>query len=210
MTVGCGLGDLDPLESATVIVTVRIAASVPAGTVLTNTVTVTSNTADPAIGNNTATALTTVATRADLWIDKQATQRSGNPAPVVTYTIVVHNDSGCETDAQSTQSPTCGIGGPSDAQNIVVTDTLPLTPKKLVVQYLSPQCTYTQATHSVRCTAGTIPAGASVTFVIEAQVQGSVGTILNTSRVSSTTFDATLANNTNAASIVIKGGTGKK
>lgn len=210
MTVGCGLGDLDPSESSTVNITVRVAASVPSGTVLQNTVTVTSNTADPFSTNNAATADTAVATRADVWIDKQATQRSGNPSPVVTYTIVVHNDNGCETDAQSTQTPTCGSGGPSDAQNVVVVDTLPLTNRKLVVQYVSPQCVYTKATHSVRCTAATIPAGVSVTFVIEAQVQGTVGTILNTAQVSSTTADLTTANNTNAASIVIKGGTGKK
>jgi hypothetical protein len=121
----------------------------------------------------------------------------------------VHNDTGCETDAQSTQTPTCGTGGPSDARNIVVTDALPLTSKKLVVQYVSPQCTYTQATHTVRCTSANVPAGASVTFVIESQVSGSVGTILNTASVTSSTPDLTLGNNTNAASIVMKGGTGK-
>jgi hypothetical protein len=78
------------------------------------------------------------------------------------------------------------------------------------VQFVSPQCTYTAATHTVRCTAANVPAGASVTFVIEAQVSGSVGTISNTASVVSATPDPVGANNTNAASVVIKGGTGKK
>jgi hypothetical protein len=84
-----------------------------------------------------------------------------------------------------------------------------LTNKTLTVQFGSPQCTYNKSTHKVTCTATNLPAGAKVTFVIEAQVQGSVGTILNTATVSSTTPDPATGNNTNAASIVMKGGTGK-
>ena len=208
--VVCALGSLDPGKSKTVFLTVLVGPSVPTGTTLHNSVTVTSDTPDPDGSNNTATADTTVHTSADLWLDKQGTQRSGNPAPVVTYTLVVHNDAGCESDAQSTPTPNCGSGGPSDAQNITVVDTLPLDPKKLVVQFVSPQCTYSKATHKVTCTAATVPVGASVTFVIEAQVQGSVGNILNTATVSSSTPDPVTGNNTNAVTLVIKGGTGKK
>lgn len=208
-TVRCAIGTLNPGQTATVQITVHVDPSVPDGTTLTNTATVASTTPDPDSGNNEATATTSVDTSADLWLDKQATLRAGNPAPAVIYTLVVHNDQGCESDAQSTPTPTCGDGGPSDAQTVVVTDTLPLTAKKLVVQYVSPQCVYTESTHSVECIATTVPAGATVTFVIEAQVQGSVGTILNTATVTSTTPDPTASNNTNAASIVVKGGTGK-
>ena len=207
-TVECAVGTLQPGQSSTVQLTVRVDASVNPGTVLTNSVVVSSATPDPVAANNTATAGTTVNTRADVWLDKQASKRSGNPSPALIYTLVVHNDTGCETDAQSTPTPTCGTGGPSDARNIVVTDALPLTNKKLVVQYVSPQCIYTKATHTVRCTAANLPAGASVTFVIEAQVSGSVGTVLNTASVTSSTPDLTLGNNTNSASIVMKGGTG--
>ena len=46
--------------------------------------------------------------------------------------------------------------------------------------------------------------------MIEAQVNGSVGTISNTATVASSTSDPVLGNNRNAASVVIKGGTGKK
>lgn len=208
-TVVCDLGAMAPGAARVVYLTVLVAASVPPGSI-SNTATVSSPTADPNAANNSATEGTTVITKADLWLDKQATQRSGNPAPVLVYTLVVHNDAGCETDAQSTVSPNCGNGGPSDAKSITVTDRLPLDSKKLVVQYLSPQCTYNKAAHTVTCTAPTVKAGTSVTFVIESQVSGSVGTILNSADVTSTTTDPDPTNNRNDASIVMKGGTGKR
>ena len=208
--VSCDLGDMGPGTSKTVFLTVFVAASTPQGTVLSNTSTVSSTTTDPIPGNNSDTETTTVNTSAELWLDKQATQRSGNPSPIVTYTLVVHNNAGCETDAQSSPTPTCGAGGPSDAVNVVLTDTLPLDAKKMTVQFVSPQCTYTKTTHKVVCNTARIPAGATVTFVIEAQVQGSVGTITNTATITSSgTFDPVAGNNTNAASLVMKGGTGK-
>ena len=208
-TVVCDLGAMAPGATRIVYLTVLVAPSVPPGSI-SNTATVSSATTDPNGANNSDTEGTNVDAKADLWIDKQATQRSGNPSPVLIYTLVVHNDAGCETDAQSTVSPNCGNGGPSDAKNITVTDRLPLDSKKLVVQYVSPQCTYNKATHTVTCTSPTVKAGTSVTFVIEAQVSGSVGTILNSADVASTTTDPDLTNNRNDASIVMKGGTGKK
>ena len=208
-TVVCDVGALEPGSSSTAYITVRVAPSLPPGA-LSNTVTASSTTTDPNAANNTATEATQVITSAELWLDKLATERSGNPSPVVTYTLAVHNDGGCETDAQSTVSPNCGAGGPSDAQAITVTDKLPLDPKKLVVQYVSPQCTYDRALHTVTCRAATVPAGTQVPFVIEAQVSGSVGTITNTASMTSATADPVSANNTNAATLVMKGGTGKR
>jgi uncharacterized repeat protein (TIGR01451 family) len=207
--VRCAVGTLDPGDSATIEITVQVDPDVPDGTTLTNEAEVTSTTPDPDPSDNTTTEDTDVATEAELWIDKQAENRSGNPAPVVVYTLVVHNDTGCEEDAQSSPTPTCGAGGPSDAQDVEVVDTLPLTPKKLTVQYVSPQCTYDESAHTVTCSADTVPAGASVTFVIEAQVQGSVGTITNTAALTSGTDDPVSGNNTDSASLVMKGGTGK-
>jgi uncharacterized repeat protein (TIGR01451 family) len=208
--VVCNLGSMGPGTSKTIYIPVMVAPSLPDSAVLSNTATVSSSTPDPNPANNTDTEPTNVDTAADVWLDKQATQRSGNPSPVVVYTLIVHNNSGCETDAQSTPTPNCGTGGPSDALNIRVTDTLPLTNKKFIVQYVSPQCTYTLATHVVVCTAARLPAGATVTFVIEGQVNGSVGTIVNSANVTSTTPDPAPGNNRNDASIVVKGGTGKK
>lgn len=208
--VVCDLGSIAPGASETVYITVTVDPSLPDTASLSNTATVSSSTPDPIMANNTDTESTNVDTAADIWLDKTASQRSGNPAPVIVYTLIVHNDNGCEGDAQSTPTPNCGAGGPSDARDIVVTDTLPLTPKKIVVQYVSPQCVYTKATHKVVCTAANLPAGASVQFVIEAQANGSVGTILNSAVVTSSTPDPVTGNNRNDASIVVKGGTGKR
>ena len=209
--VSCDLATMAPATSKIIILTVKVAASVyPPGTVLTNTATVSSTTPDPVSANNSATAGTTVNTAADLWLDKTGVQRSGNPSPVITYSLIVHNDTGCESDAQSSPTPTCGAGGPSDARNITVSDHLPLDPKKLVVQFISPQCTYSKTTHTVTCSTANLPAGATVTFVIEAQAQGSVGTITNSATLSSATPDPVTANNTNAVTLVMKGGTGKR
>jgi uncharacterized repeat protein (TIGR01451 family) len=207
--VVCALGALNPNQSKAVFLTVLVAPSVPDGTVLHNSVTVAATTPDPNAANNTATQDTTVRTSAELWLDKTGESRSGNPAPTVIYTLVVHNNAGCESDAQSTPTPTCGAGGPSDAQNITVVDHLPLDPKKLAVQFVSPQCTYVTATHTVTCTAATLPAGATATFVIEAQAQGSVRTIQNSATLTSTTPDPVAGNNVNDVTVVVKGGTGK-
>ncbi|HWH27943.1 MAG TPA: S8 family serine peptidase [Mycobacteriales bacterium] len=208
--VVCELGDMAVGAVRTVYLTAKVAASLDPTAVITNTATVSSATTDPSPANNSATATTDVDTSSELWLDKQAGQQSGNPSPVVVFTLVVHNDSGCETDSQSSPTPTCGEGGPSDARDVLVADTLPLDPKKLVVQYVSPQCTYDKVTHTVTCTSAVVPAGATVTFVIEAQVSGSVGTITNSATVSSSTPDPVTSNNTNAASLVMKGGTGSK
>lgn len=208
--VVCNLGTLQPNQVVTVLLTVLVDPSVPTGTVLTNTVTVDSSTADPDPTDDSATSNTNVVTSAELWLDKTGVSRSGNPSPVIEYTLTVHNDAGCEADAQSTVTPNCGDGGPSDAKNVTVVDTLPLDPKKVVVQFVSPQCVYDKPTHTVTCTAPNVPAGASVSFVIEVQTQGSVGTITNSSTLSSATPDPVAANNTNAVTIVVKGGTGKR
>jgi uncharacterized repeat protein (TIGR01451 family) len=208
--VVCNLGTMDPGTTKVVYLTVLVGPSVNPGAHLINSATVSSSTFDPDTSNNTATADTTVNASADLWLDKQATVRSGNPSNLVTFSLVVHNDAGCETDAQSIPTPNCGSGGPSDARAVVVTDVLPLDPKKFVVQYVSPACTYNKITHTVVCNSPVIPAGASVTFVVEAQVAGSVGNFPNTASVTAATPDPVPGNNTNTATVIQKGGTGGK
>ena len=211
-TVVCDLGTMQPGETRTLYVTVHVAPSVPAGTQLQNTATVSSSTPDPDGSDNAGSTTTPVTTSAELWLDKAGVRRSGNPSPVVVYSLVVHNDAGCESDAQSTPTPTCGTGGPSDALDVTVTDHLPLDGKKVVVQYVSPQCTYTLSTHTVVCHTARIPAGASVTFVIEVQVAGSVGTITNSASLTpaAATPDPVASNNTDDVTVVVKGSTGKK
>ena len=91
----------------------------------------------------------------------------------------------------------------------MVSDPLPLTNKKLTVQFLSPSCTYNQPAHVVTCTAAVVPFGTSVTFEIQVQVQGSNGTLTNRATVTSATTDPNTANNSDTVNNVVKGGTGK-
>jgi uncharacterized repeat protein (TIGR01451 family) len=199
--VSCDVGSLDPGETRTIFITVHVASSVPTGTILTDTASATSPTSPTA----NASATTTVHAQADLWIDKQGTAPAGNPSGALVYLITVHNHPGSVPD----DTPTSGTGGPSDAQNVVVTDPLPLTNKKMVVQFLSPGCTYDKPTHTVTCTTATLPFGTAVTYQIQVQVKGSAGTITNTASVTSVTPDPALGNNTDSVNNVVKGGTSK-
>lgn len=138
-------------------------------------------------------------------MERKGTAPAGNPSGAIVHALTVHNEAGSAPDS----TPTSGAGGPSDAQSVVVVDTLPLTSKKLTVQFLSPGCTYSKPSHTVTCTAATVPAGSSVAFEIQVQISGSNGTVTNTARVSSATADPTVANNTDSVNNVVQGGTGK-
>ena len=200
-TVTCEVGDLDPGSSVQRIITVKVSASLPAGQ-LTNTATATSPTDPDGVD---ASATTDVETSADLWMEKEGTASAGNPSGALVYLLTVHNEAGSAPDS----TPTSGSGGPSDAQDVVVVDTLPLTPKKLNVQFLSPGCTYSKAAHTVTCTAETVPAGSSVAFEIQVQVKGSNGSLTNVATVSSATPDPSQGNNTDSVNNVVQGGSGK-
>lgn len=200
--VTCDVGDLDPGQSVTIFITVEVDSDVPAGTVLVNAAEATSPT-DP--DGASVTTETTVQTEAELWIEKTGVEHAGNPSGALTYRITVHNNAGMAPD----DTPTSGAGGPSDALNVVTVDTLPLTSKKLIVQHLTPSCTYSKATHKVTCTTARLPAGTAVTYEIQVQVRGSVGTIVNSATVSSSTPDPVSENNSDTVSNTVKGGTGK-
>jgi hypothetical protein len=183
----------------------QVASSVPNGTLIDNTAMVSSTTPDPVGPNNSASAQTLVNAQAEIWIDKTAQILTGNPSNAVRFTLAVYNRPGCEAD----DVLSCGLGGPSDAQNVVVTDTLPLDPKKVKVIFVSQNCAYNKTMHNVVCTvAGALPAGQSATFVIDVQTQGSVGSITNNVSVTSTTADPNLSNNSDQVQVRLKGGNG--
>ena len=200
--VRCDAGALDPGQSKTIILTVLVSPSVPDGTVLVNNAVATSPT-DP--DGAQASASTTVNARADLWMEKTGTVPAGNPSGALIYRLTVHNHPGSAPD----DTPTSGAGGPSNAQNVVVVDPLPLDNKKVIVQFLTPGCTYDNPTHTVTCSAATVPFGTSVVFEIQIQIKGSNGTITNRATVSSSTVDPVPGNNSDTVNNVVQGGTGK-
>lgn len=171
---------------------------------LINNAQVTSDTADPNGANNRTTWTTTVV-GTDLWIEKKGIVDAQNPSGALIYQITVHNDAGSAPD----DTPTSGFGGPNAAANVVVTDNLPLDPKKIVVQFLTPGCTYDLSLHRVTCTTASLSAGTAVTFQIQVQIKGSVGTLQNVATVATSTFDPNLGNNSDSVQNVIQGGSGK-
>jgi uncharacterized repeat protein (TIGR01451 family) len=205
--VQCNLGDIADGGTRDITIQTTVLSSVPNNTVIHNSASVSSPTSDPVPGNNTAAADTTVHAQADIWLDKTGVQLSGNASRTIRFTLNVFNKPGCEAD----DVLSCGTGGPSDAQGIVVTDTLPLDPKKVSVVFMSQNCTYNQALHNVVCTvAGALPAGQFASFTIDISVAGSVGSVINSATVTTTTPDPNLANNSDSMQLVIKGGSNHK
>ncbi len=167
------IGSAPPI---TIVATVL--SSVAPGTVLTNNASVAAETVgDPNASNNSSTATTTAATKANLSITK-----TDSPDPVIagenlTYTITVSNPS-----------------GPSDALSVTVTDTLPAG----VTLLSTTGCANDPAAVPV-CTLETISKGAAKTYTITARVNsGTTGSLSNTATVTSTTFDPDTRNNTTA------------
>ncbi len=102
----CQVGDMAVGEVITVTVVGDVDPSVPDGTVLTNSATVFSDSQDPNPNDNTDTAETAVNAEADIDVTKVDLTDPVAPGGGVLYQIVVSN------------------AGPSDAQNVIVTDTL--------------------------------------------------------------------------------------
>ena len=156
-------------SETTVTLTVLLASDVLPQSI-TNTATVSSTTPDPAAGNNTSSATNSSTTSADLSITKTHTGdfTAGLDG---TYTIGVHNT------------------GPSDAQQPVVTDTLPSGETYASVSGGSWTCS--ASGQVVTCTDGTnVVAGTSaptIDLTVAVSPSLSPGTVVNTATVSSPT-----------------------
>ena len=167
----CTLGTI--VAGGSAIVTIAVTAPATPG-LITNNVSVTSDTADPNGANNSASEDTTVEEpQANLSVTKV-----DSPDPVdvnnpITYTIAVFN------------------AGPDDAQNVVLTDTLPAG----TTFVSSTGCLESPAGGVPTCTLGTIVAGGSAIVTITVIAPASDGVITNNVSVTSDTTDPNGANN---------------
>jgi uncharacterized repeat protein (TIGR01451 family)/fimbrial isopeptide formation D2 family protein len=169
--VTCSRATLSALASSAITITATISSSTPAGT-LSNTANISSDTTDPNPGNNSSTTTIDVTTNAKLSIVKKLT--SANPAVAGT---------------NATFALTISNAGPSDASNVVVTDTLPAG-----LSYVSATgsgWTCTDAGATVTCQRNTMTAGTSapditVTTAVSSSVPDGT-TLTNTAGVSTST-----------------------
>ena len=172
-TVTCDAGTVGVGVPVLFDVTVRVDTDVPDGTVLLNNATVSApSDADPT--NNTADEPTTVAARADVAIVKASSPKPFVPGQELTYTITVLNI------------------GPSDAQNVQVSDPLPtgffptgITPA---------ECSETGG--QLDCTFPTLSVGQSTTITVIGQTDPAAATLTNTVTVTTDTTDPNPSNDT--------------
>ncbi|MCL6511041.1 MAG: DUF11 domain-containing protein [Anaerolineae bacterium] len=102
------LGALPPGLSALITVTVRLSASLPAGTLITNTAVVTTSSMGDDPTDNADETTTPITTLAELVLSKRGHAAFVAPGALLTYTLIVTNL------------------GPSVARNVLVTDVLPV------------------------------------------------------------------------------------
>ena len=169
-TVTCSLGTVASGGSVDVVIAVAVPSDTAAGTIINNA-SVSSATSDPVAANNSTSEDTMVATSADLSVAKVDSADPVNAGSGFFYTVTVANV------------------GPSDAQTVVLTDTLPV--EVAFVSAAPDQGSCSESGGTVTCLIGTIADGASVDVVIVVTVDSdtAAGTITNNASVTSVTSD---------------------
>jgi uncharacterized repeat protein (TIGR01451 family) len=178
--VNWSLGTVNANTTRTIVVTVTVNAGTSG--VITNTAVVTTTTPDPNPTNNTSTVTTTVTQSADLIITKSVTPTTVAAGGTLTYTLVVSN------------------AGPSNAANVVVTDTLPVS------------LTFGSATPSASGNVGqvyfwnlgTVNFNSTRTITLTVTVSSAAsGSLTNTAVVTSTTPDPNPGNNPGTTPVTV-------
>lgn len=179
--VSCSIDPLAASASAAFTLVVNVSASTPDGTNLCNTANVSSTTADPGPSANSSQVCVNVIAQADLATTKTHDVTGYAGAGQVTWHVTVTNN------------------GPSDAQNVVVTDALDITQTDFVSA--TPDgggnCNFTSP--NVTCSWTTLAAGAAVHLDIVADLLPNALNLCNTASASSDTTDPVPGNNTSAA-----------
>jgi len=192
----CNLGDLASGSSATVTISANVSATLDDGSTLNNVSYVTSQEGNNGNdGNDTpddgddarAEEVTDVIRRVDLDLTKSVDDPSPEEGDLVAFTVRVENN------------------GPSQATNVVVTDTIPagLTFVRFVPTSLP--CVYTAP--ALICTFSELGAGDVRTIGIEATVDAgtSGSTLVNTAVVTTTENETDNTNNSDSASVTVDG-----
>jgi uncharacterized repeat protein (TIGR01451 family) len=172
--VTCSLGTLAVNDSVQVVLNVMVD---PATTgALNNQAVISATTPDPDTGNNTRNAETTVTSEANLSLDIYDQPEALPPGDLLTYTLNITNL------------------GPSDAQAVVVTNTLP---GAVIFGSVTPSQGSCTGTAIIICNLGDLEAGAAAEVIIHVQVSPTApqGTISNIGEVASPTFDPDPGNN---------------
>ena len=168
----CTLGTIAAGGSAQFTVSVTVDSSLT-GT-LTNTATASSSAADPNPADNSVSEDTAVNAEADLAITKVDDVDPNVPGGALAYTITVDNL------------------GPSDATDVVVTDTLPAG-----VTLVSTSGCLEDPTGVPTCSLGTIVSGGSAQVTVNVTIgAGTTGVITNTATVATSTTDPVAVNDT--------------
>ncbi|NFF37927.1 DUF11 domain-containing protein [Clostridium argentinense] len=184
-TGSISLGTLPAGSSRTILIRGTVSSS--ATGCINNTAIVTSTTPDPNPINNVSSICIEVETgaqgEADVSVEKAASQDQVMPGEVLTYIITVSN------------------AGPSDAENVVLTDNIP---PSIIEPEFSIDGGVTFDPWPGTLSIGTLPAGASRVILIRGTVSlRAKGCIVNTAKVTSTTPDPNLRNNTSSACVEV-------
>jgi uncharacterized repeat protein (TIGR01451 family) len=175
-TLTCTVGTLAPGASTAFTVRVRVSADAPAGFDVENCATVTTTTPDSDLANNGACTAARVEHEpvTDVAMDKTAPP-SATRGQVITYTLTVINRSGV------------------DARDTVVGDVFP---DEVTVTGIPDGCALSGL--SLTCAIGTLPGGATRTFLVTAEVGADLPPLSvfgNCAAVTTTTTDTNLADN---------------
>ena len=190
-TMTCTLTtSLSPSSQSVFSVHSQLDSSIPSGTTLTGTATVSSPDDMFAI-NDSATASVQTTALADLAVTKSVAPATDFPGSALQYTIIVSNN------------------GPSDAAAVTMTDVIP--PALRFTSLVAPggwSCTTPApgANGTVTCSLTSMTVGSGATFTINVTIDPATTagtTISNTAQTGSSTPDANSANNSATAQIVV-------
>jgi uncharacterized repeat protein (TIGR01451 family) len=170
---------------------VHVSPSVTDGATLTSATGASTTTTDPNLSNNTARAGARVTTRADLQVTNVVVPTPILPGQTVTYRAAFTN------------------AGPSDAREVIFTETLPAGTTFVAVT--APDgwtCALLTAngTTTVSCTASTLDVGATGTIALSVRIDPNAtgGTVLTAaSTIASATVDPDASNNSSTARVTV-------